>query len=54
VSSGGQPAESGYVVAVLVVGTAGLLSAVCGWALVPPVRPARHLEPDRGPLVVES
>ena len=52
-----SPAESGYVVAVLVVATAGLLSAVSGWVLVPPVRrtavsSARIDGPD--PLSVES
>jgi hypothetical protein len=35
-----SPAESGYVVAVLVVAAVGLLSALSGWVLVPPVRPA--------------
>jgi MFS family permease len=54
-AAGGQPAESGYVTGVLVVAAVGLLSAVCGWVLVPPVR--RSAQPERteqGPLVVES
>ena len=50
-----SPAESGYVVGVLVVAVAGLLSAVSGWVLVPPVQ--RRGSPGDGeqdPLVVES
>jgi MFS family permease len=39
-----SPAESGYVVGVLVVGAAGLLSAFLGWVLVPPVPPIRRGE----------
>jgi MFS family permease len=49
-----SPAESGYVVAVLVVAAAGLLSAFLGWVLVPPVRTTRRTESEPGPLVVES
>jgi MFS family permease len=54
-----QPDESGYVVAALVVAAVGLLSALAGWVLVPPVqraspRTARRREAEPGPLVVES
>jgi MFS family permease len=53
----GRPAESGYVVAALVVSGVGLLAAVAGWLLVPrtdpsssrPRRPAEQL-----PLALES
>ena len=47
-----SPAESGYVVGVLVVACAGLLSAFCGWVLVPPVSPGRRREAPE-PFVVE-
>jgi predicted MFS family arabinose efflux permease len=39
-----SPAESGYVVAVLMVAAVGLLAAVAGWVLVPPVSPVRRGE----------
>ena len=47
-----SPAESGYVVGVLVVAAAGLLSAISGWVLVPPVRQVRRGEAPE-PFVVE-
>ncbi|UOY01807.1 MFS transporter [Blastococcus sp. PRF04-17] len=54
-AAGGQPAESGYVTAVLVVAAVGLLSAVSGWVLVPPVRRrAEEGRPEHRPLVVDS
>jgi len=37
-AAGGQPAESGYVVATLVSAAAGLVAAVLGYLMVPPVR----------------
>ncbi|TFV78137.1 MFS transporter [Blastococcus sp. CT_GayMR20] len=52
---GGQPAESGYVVAVLAVGSVGLLSAVAGWVLVPSAQPPGHRERgEQDPLFVDS
>jgi len=48
-----SPAESGYVVAVLVVSAVGLLSAVVGYVLVPRTA-GRTAEGDRIPLAVES
>jgi MFS family permease len=47
-----SPAESGYVVAVLVVAAVGLLSAVSGWVLVPPVSPVRRAE-EQEPFLAE-
>jgi MFS family permease len=43
-----SPAESGYVVAVLVVAAVGLLSAISGWVLVPPVRPVPPVRRGQG------
>jgi MFS family permease len=52
---GGQPAESGYVVAVLVVASVGLLSAVVGWVLVPSAhRPGDRERGEQDPLFVDS
>jgi MFS family permease len=47
-----SPAESGYVTAVLVVAVAGLLSALSGWVLVPPVSAVRRGE-GREPFLAE-
>jgi MFS family permease len=48
----GSPAEAGYVVGVLVVAAAGLLSALFGWVLVPPVAPVRR-GGEREPFLAE-
>jgi MFS family permease len=47
-----SPDESGYVVGVLVVAAAGLLSAISGWVLVPPVSAVRRGE-GREPFLAE-
>jgi MFS family permease len=47
-----SPAESGYVVGVLVVAVAGLLSAISGWVLVPPVPPVRRGQ-EQEPFLAE-
>jgi MFS family permease len=47
-----SPDESGYIVGVLVVAAAGLLSAISGWVLVPPVSAVRRGE-GREPFLAE-
>jgi MFS family permease len=52
---GAEPAESGYLVASLVMSAVGLLAAVAGWLLVPRVQPT-SVGPHRQqlPLTLES
>jgi MFS family permease len=52
----GQPAESGYVAAALVVSGVGLVAAVVGWLLVPRVRTTLPSagRPEPLPVALES
>jgi MFS family permease len=52
----GQPAESGYVAAALVVSGVGLVAAVAGWLLVPRVRTTLQGagRPEPLPVALES